>query len=29
MSDDQIRAKYTPEELEAMGDRSPYYRYER
>lgn len=29
MSDEEIRAKYTPEELTAMGDKSPYYRYER
>jgi hypothetical protein len=29
MSEEEIKAKYTPEELEAMGDRSPFYRYER
>lgn len=29
MTDEEIRAKYTPEQLVEMGDRSPYYRYER
>lgn len=29
MTDDEISAKYTPEELTALGDKSPYYRYER
>lgn len=29
MSDEDIKSKYTPEELTAMGDKSPYYRYER
>ncbi|WWC64671.1 uncharacterized protein I303_107282 [Kwoniella dejecticola CBS 10117] len=29
MPEEEIRAKYTPEELEAMGDRSPLYFYAR
>lgn len=29
MSEEEIRAKYTPEELVDLGDRSPLYRYER
>ena len=27
MTEDEIRAKYTDEQLEAMGDRSPLYKY--
>jgi hypothetical protein len=27
MSEDQIRAKYTDEELDKMGDRSPLFKY--
>lgn len=27
MSDEEIREKYTDEELAALGDRSPLYRY--
>ena len=29
MSEADIRAKYGVDELTEMGDRSPYYRYER
>ncbi|WWC71933.1 uncharacterized protein I206_105892 [Kwoniella pini CBS 10737] len=29
MSEEEIRAKYTPQQLEAMGDRSPLYFYAR
>jgi hypothetical protein len=29
MSEEEIREKYTPEQLTEMGDLSPYYRYER
>lgn len=29
MLDEDINAKFTPEELTALGDLSPYYRYER
>ncbi|KAL6353849.1 hypothetical protein LRP88_12844 [Fusarium phalaenopsidis] len=27
MTEEEVFAKYTPEELDAMGDRSPFYRY--
>lgn len=27
MTEDEIRSKYTEEELAAMGDRSPLFRY--
>ena len=27
MTEDEIRAKYTEEELEQLGDRSPLFRY--
>jgi hypothetical protein len=27
VDEDEIRAKYTPEELEKMGDSSPLYKY--
>lgn len=29
MSEEEVYAKYTPDELQEMGDRSPLYRYER
>lgn len=29
MTEEEIRAKYGVDELTEMGDRSPYYRYER
>jgi hypothetical protein len=29
MTEEEIDAKYSPEELQAMGDLAPYYKYER
>jgi hypothetical protein len=29
MTEEEINAKYTPEDLQIMGDLSPYYKYER
>ena len=29
MTDEDIRAKYSQEELNELGDLSPYYKYER
>ena len=29
MSEEETNAKYTPEELQIMGELSPYYKYER
>lgn len=28
MSEDEVRARYTPDELAEMGDKSPLFRYE-
>jgi hypothetical protein len=29
MTEEEIRSKFTPEQLTLMGDLSPFYRYER